>query len=253
MAILGINTAAAKTSIALIEKTSGAKNFKVAAERSWDGKNNEAEKLMPEIFEMLKSCKKSFEDIKEIFCVKGPGSFTGLRVGVTVANTMRYLLGAKLYEMDYFEYLWHVPQSGTLIDSKSGSDSRTTTALLVYAGKAGVYISLSPKENFEKDVKNVNVNSLAKFLKANKIEKVFGDITDEQKKFLGKVKFSENSTNEKAVNLKGRPNYETGFGKTVAEIFKNHSSGKKLLKEVKIIKPVYIKKPGITMSKNKIF
>jgi tRNA threonylcarbamoyl adenosine modification protein YeaZ len=238
MAILGINTASSKTSIALIEKTSDAK-LTVLAERSWEGKNNEAEKLMPEVSEMIKSCGKSFEDIKEIFCVKGPGSFTGLRVGVTVANTMKYLLGAKLYGMDYFEYLW---QRGGLPRNGGGDDPAERDALLIFAGSSGVYASLSPKEDFEKDVKNININDLADFLKKNKIKKVFGDITDEQKKFLGSTKFSEKITKVK-----------TSFGNCVAQIFSNHFSGKKILKDVQIIKPVYIKKPGITMSKSKFF
>jgi len=273
MAILAINTAAASTSIALIEK--GAKNFKILAERSWEDKNNEAEKLMPEIFGMIKKSGKSFKDIKEIFCIKGPGSFTGLRIGVTVANTMRYLLGAKLYAMDYFEYLWtRAPKSPDQSDkkfkikrmsTKSVRQNPAKTALLIYAGKGGVYVSLSPKENFEKDVKNINIHDLAKFLKSKKVEKVFGDIIPEQKKFLGKVKFLENFTKSaklkpgaKFKNLseggtKEHINENPTFGKAVAEIFEDHFSGKKTLKEVKVIKPVYIKKPGITMSKSKIF
>ena len=37
------------------------------------------------------------DDISEIVCVSGPGSFTGLRIGVTIAKTMAYFKNIKLY------------------------------------------------------------------------------------------------------------------------------------------------------------
>ncbi len=37
------------------------------------------------------------DDISEIVCVAGPGSFTGLRIGVTIAKTMSYFKNIKLY------------------------------------------------------------------------------------------------------------------------------------------------------------
>ena len=45
---------------------------------------------------MLKKEKLTPKDIDEIICVKGPGSFTGLRVGVTIATTFAYFLNKKL-------------------------------------------------------------------------------------------------------------------------------------------------------------
>ena len=50
-----------------------------------------------EIKNLLDSSSISVHDWDEIICVKGPGSFTGLRVGVTIAKTMSYFLGIKLY------------------------------------------------------------------------------------------------------------------------------------------------------------
>lgn len=48
------------------------------------------------IEEALKKKKAKLEDIKEIKVKTGPGSFTGLRVGVTVANTLAWVLGVKV-------------------------------------------------------------------------------------------------------------------------------------------------------------
>lgn len=38
-------------------------------------------------------------DVDEIVCVKGPGSFTGLRVGITISKTYAHFLNKKLYSV----------------------------------------------------------------------------------------------------------------------------------------------------------
>lgn len=49
--------------------------------------------LLPLIEKLLKSKKLKYADLKEIEVSIGPGSFTGLRVGVSVANALGYSLG----------------------------------------------------------------------------------------------------------------------------------------------------------------
>lgn len=49
--------------------------------------------LLPLIERLLKSQKIEFKDLEKIEVETGPGSFTGLRVGVTVANALGFALG----------------------------------------------------------------------------------------------------------------------------------------------------------------
>lgn len=49
--------------------------------------------LLPLIEKLLKSQKVEFKDLREIEVETGPGSFTGLRVGVSVANALGFSLG----------------------------------------------------------------------------------------------------------------------------------------------------------------
>ena len=49
--------------------------------------------LLPLIEKILKKNKVNFKDLKEIEVETGPGSFTGLRVGVAVANSLGFALG----------------------------------------------------------------------------------------------------------------------------------------------------------------
>lgn len=49
--------------------------------------------LLPLITKLLDRQNLKFEDLKEIKVEIGPGSFTGLRVGVSVANALGFSLG----------------------------------------------------------------------------------------------------------------------------------------------------------------
>ena len=49
--------------------------------------------LLPLIEKLLKKCKLDYTFLKEIEVETGPGSFTGIRVGVSVANALGFALG----------------------------------------------------------------------------------------------------------------------------------------------------------------
>lgn len=55
---------------------------------TWQAHRELSETLLAKIKEVLGSQGKDFTDLAGIVCYKGPGSFTGLRIGLTVANTL---------------------------------------------------------------------------------------------------------------------------------------------------------------------
>jgi tRNA threonylcarbamoyl adenosine modification protein YeaZ len=57
-----------------------------------EAKNRSSQKLLPFINEILRKTGKSVKDITEIEVNNGPGSFTGLRIGVAVANSLGFVL-----------------------------------------------------------------------------------------------------------------------------------------------------------------
>ncbi len=64
--------------------------------------------VIPLIQELVKKHQKEIHDITEIEVVVGPGSFTGLRVGVAIANALGYALqvpvnGQKITEGFFIE------------------------------------------------------------------------------------------------------------------------------------------------------
>ena len=57
-----------------------------------EARKDKSQKLLPFIDELLKKKGKKIEDITEIEINTGPGSYTGLRVGVSVANAIGWAL-----------------------------------------------------------------------------------------------------------------------------------------------------------------
>ncbi len=57
-----------------------------------DAREEKSQKLLSFIDELLKKQGMKIEEISEIEVNRGPGSFTGLRVGVSVANTLGWVL-----------------------------------------------------------------------------------------------------------------------------------------------------------------
>ena len=58
-----------------------------------------------EIKKILEKNKLSPKDVDEVICVRGPGSFTGLRIGVTIAKTFAYFLNKDLYSVSSLEVM----------------------------------------------------------------------------------------------------------------------------------------------------
>ncbi len=70
---------------------------------------NKAQAALPLIERVLKRAKIKTSDIDEIKVERGPGSFTGLRVGISIANTLAFssqvrINGKKLGEIELPEY-----------------------------------------------------------------------------------------------------------------------------------------------------
>jgi len=63
---------------------------KQVAELKWQAHLKLSETLNSKIEEILNKSSISYEDLDGIAVFKGPGSFTGLRIGMSVANALAY-------------------------------------------------------------------------------------------------------------------------------------------------------------------
>lgn len=65
-----------------------------------DSKNGNSQTLLPYLNSVLSDMGKSMSDITEVEVATGPGSFTGIRVGVSVAQTIGFVNGIKVNGKD---------------------------------------------------------------------------------------------------------------------------------------------------------
>lgn len=67
--------------------------------------NNLSIRLLPLINQAFESIDKKASDIDKIFCVVGPGSFTGIRIGVATVKIMAWALNKKVIPISELELL----------------------------------------------------------------------------------------------------------------------------------------------------
>ncbi len=84
----------------------------------WEAHRQLAETIHLKINELLSVYEKELNDIEGIVCYKGPGSFTGLRIGLSVANALAYSLQVPIVGIEGED---HWLERG-LTDIKSGKN-----------------------------------------------------------------------------------------------------------------------------------
>ena len=77
-------------------------------------------KMMPVLFEAFEKSNLKPIDIDKIFIVNGPGSFTGIRVGLTVAKVMAYTLNIPIIPISSLEVMASGISGTSLINARRG-------------------------------------------------------------------------------------------------------------------------------------
>lgn len=90
MKILAIDTSNYTLGIALID------DDRVIGEYITNIKKNHSIRVMPAIETLMKDCDMISSDLEKIVVAEGPGSYTGVRIGVTIAKTLAWTLNIPL-------------------------------------------------------------------------------------------------------------------------------------------------------------
>ena len=101
MSILSIDTSSQVSSVAVLSAEC------VAAEISMQGALTHSETLMPHIETVLRMARVEKAELEGIAVSIGPGSFTGLRIGLAAAKMMAYALHIPLIAVPTLETLAH--------------------------------------------------------------------------------------------------------------------------------------------------
>jgi tRNA threonylcarbamoyl adenosine modification protein YeaZ len=89
MRVLAIDTALGACAVAVLDSERGA----VLASESLDMQRGHAEAVMPLIARVMDAARCEFSDLDRIAVTVGPGSFTGLRVGISAARGLALAAG----------------------------------------------------------------------------------------------------------------------------------------------------------------
>lgn len=99
MKILAFDSSNQPLSVALIE------NDTLITEQTINMKRNHSIQLMPAIEEALKQAKWTLDDIDRIAVASGPGSYTGLRIAVTIAKSLSWARDIELVGISSLQVL----------------------------------------------------------------------------------------------------------------------------------------------------
>jgi len=105
MKILAIETTEKFGSVALLESWGchAAQDFSVLAEAVLPKDQRSSQTLHPALRMLFETTQTTPNDVRVVAVVVGPGSFTGLRVGVTAAKVFAYTIGATIMALDTFQ------------------------------------------------------------------------------------------------------------------------------------------------------
>jgi tRNA threonylcarbamoyl adenosine modification protein YeaZ len=125
MRLLAIETATPAQSVALVE------DGRLLAELSYEAQGNRGGVLLPTVDQVLKKAGVAARDLDVVAVSVGPGSFTGLRVGLATAKGLALGAGARLVG---------VPTLEALAEGYASADATICALLDAYRGE--VYMAL---------------------------------------------------------------------------------------------------------------
>ncbi|PJC37522.1 tRNA (adenosine(37)-N6)-threonylcarbamoyltransferase complex dimerization subunit type 1 TsaB [Candidatus Peregrinibacteria bacterium CG_4_9_14_0_2_um_filter_53_11] len=220
---LALNTASLTESVALL------KDGFCVAEKSWRGNSDESELLLPAITSVLQEAESSFSGLDRILVVEGPGPFSAVRIGVTVAMTLSFSLNIPIVSIET-PALWaaRLPQSPE------------KQLFLMHAGRRYVAHAIAEgasEESLILPVAELIEKLTAEYGKGQRIE-LYGDLLPEVEAHL--IELLPNS-------WRWRTQKELlSFGTTLSGL------PERLIKahEGPIVEPRYLRPPNITPAKN---
>lgn len=193
MKILAIDTSSSICSVAILED-----NNLIDKNELNDGKTH-SENLMPLLDELLKRNSLKLEEIDLIACCVGPGSFTGIRIGVASIKPIAEVLGIKVASVMSLEALARI------------AEGKETIVSLIDARNNQVYCGIFDKEyNKKEDFIADDINQIIEILKKYENVYLVGNGVQLHKELLTNAlknaEFSEN--NNQSAEYVGKIGYK---------------------------------------------
>jgi tRNA A37 threonylcarbamoyladenosine modification protein TsaB len=121
----------------------------------FDVRLQESSRLIEELDGFLMTYKVSYTDIKKIGVVVGPGSFTGIRTTVLLANTLNYVVKGEMFGVSYFDLFSRYP-------------------IVKTSSKRDVFL----KKTADCEIEVVTNEYLENYIKENNISQIYGEFPE---------------------------------------------------------------------------
>lgn len=226
MKILAIDTSSQNASVAILD------NEEVLVELNNDDEKTHSQKLMPMIDEIFRQSHLTLDDISLISCCVGPGSFTGLRIGIATAKAFADSKNIPVASVNSLEGLaYNLQREGIIcscIDAKNGNS----------------YLGLFELKRNDNSLLSINKQSLTFLSFKNKNNELSNQ---------NLLEFLENNT---TIEISNHPIYFVGDGSTIYHDFiaslelKNHNEICFANSHKSIASSISIAKIGYTKYKN---
>jgi tRNA threonylcarbamoyladenosine biosynthesis protein TsaB len=226
--ILQIETATTVCSVALA--TGGV----VTAFKQVDQRNIHAEVITLYIEELVSSAGINYNDLDAIAISSGPGSYTGLRIGVSTAKGLCYALDKPLIAIETLEAM----ANGIIADKSLNIDKQTLLCPMIDARRMEVYTALfdtSGNRVKATAAEIIDEHSFNEYLANQKIL-FFGDGAEKCQSVLG--------NNPNAQFLTGFTNSATHLATQATNKFTNQD-----FEDVAYFEPYYLKEFLVTSKK----
>ncbi len=226
MTIIQIETATTVCSVALSQ------NGQVVAVKELNERNIHAEVVTLYIDDLLKQTNLTYTDVDAVAVSSGPGSYTGLRIGVSTAKGLCFALDKPLIAVQTLAAM-----AQGMIESSSIAPGALLCPM-IDARRMEVYTALFTADGSEvksTSAEIIDENSFADYLKNNSIV-FFGDGAEKCREMLG--------GNPNAVFVTNFLNSATHISKQAADKF-----AKGQFEDVAYFEPFYLKDFLVTQKK----
>lgn len=137
--LLAIDTSTDTASLALVQDS------QVLAELTWCCGQNHSVELLPQLVHLLNQTKLSLQAISGIIVARGPGSFNGLRVGISTAKGLAFSLGIPIVGISTLEVAAYQHADTGLPICPAFNAGREEVAAAMYQKKYNKWLKLAPE------------------------------------------------------------------------------------------------------------
>lgn len=237
MKILAVDTASSNCSIAIVEASNN--KFNILAEENNSDAKTHSQKLMPMVKNIFDKLATTLDDINLIACCTGPGSFTGIRIGIATCKAFVDSKNILATGVSSLESLAHNVETPGYIISLLDCKNENVYGSLYFHDESG-YTKIS--DFMADNISNVLNTFLSKISKNQTITFVgyaaliYKDLIE--KTFTkNSIVFSSNNT-QSAVSLakcayNNFLNKKTGDSSVLSPLYLRASQAERMLKEKK--------------------